>query len=56
MMTAQAAVAHEVRNFRVEVADGIATLLLDEPGESNVVEPGAVAEFFRCSTRSRATR
>ena len=48
MMTAQAAVAHEVRNFRVEVADGIATLLLDEPGESvNVVEPGAVAEFFR---------
>ncbi len=48
MMTAQAATAHEARNFRVEVTDGIATLLLDEPGESvNVVEPGAVAEFFR---------
>ena len=47
MMTAQAA-EQQARSFRVEVADGIATLLLDEPGESvNVIEPGAAAEFFR---------
>ncbi|ABS28340.1 fatty acid oxidation complex subunit alpha FadJ [Anaeromyxobacter sp. Fw109-5] len=48
MMTAQAAAAQQARSFRVEVADGVATLFLDEPGESvNVVEPGAVEEFFR---------
>ena len=36
------------KNFRVEVADGVATLWLDEPGESvNVVEPG-----FACATRA----
>jgi 3-hydroxyacyl-CoA dehydrogenase/enoyl-CoA hydratase/3-hydroxybutyryl-CoA epimerase len=38
----------EARNFRVELGDGVATLFLDEPGESvNVVEPGTMEEFFR---------
>ncbi len=41
-------VSPESRNFRVEVKDGVATLLLDEPGESvNVVEPGAMLELER---------
>ncbi|WP_242337644.1 MULTISPECIES: fatty acid oxidation complex subunit alpha FadJ [Anaeromyxobacter] len=47
MMTAQAA-ERQGRSFRVDLADGVATLLLDEPGESvNVLEPGAMEEFFR---------
>jgi 3-hydroxyacyl-CoA dehydrogenase/enoyl-CoA hydratase/3-hydroxybutyryl-CoA epimerase len=34
------------KNFRVEVAGGVATLWLDEPGESvNVLEPGVGDEF-----------
>ncbi|MFO0582588.1 MAG: fatty acid oxidation complex subunit alpha FadJ [Anaeromyxobacter sp.] len=45
--TAQAKqAAGGTKNFKVEVADGVATLWLDEPGESvNVVEPGVGAEF-----------
>jgi 3-hydroxyacyl-CoA dehydrogenase/enoyl-CoA hydratase/3-hydroxybutyryl-CoA epimerase len=47
MITEQDA-SPEPRSFRVEIADGVATLLLDEPGESvNVVEPGAMREFER---------
>jgi 3-hydroxyacyl-CoA dehydrogenase / enoyl-CoA hydratase / 3-hydroxybutyryl-CoA epimerase len=46
MSTAEATAAEKARNFRVEIADGVATLLLDEPGEGvNVVEPGAMTEF-----------
>lgn len=49
MMTAQATrSAQAFRNFRLETADGIATLLLDEPGESvNVLEPSVAQEFFQ---------
>jgi 3-hydroxyacyl-CoA dehydrogenase/enoyl-CoA hydratase/3-hydroxybutyryl-CoA epimerase len=48
MMSAEAVTAGSVRNFRVELAGGVATLLLDEPGESvNVVEPDAMGEFER---------
>ncbi len=47
-VTAEAMAREEAKSFRVEIADGIATLLLDEPGESvNVVEPGAMREFER---------
>ncbi len=47
MRTADA-MAHDLRSFRVEIADGVATLLLDEPGESvNVIEPGVADEFSR---------
>jgi 3-hydroxyacyl-CoA dehydrogenase/enoyl-CoA hydratase/3-hydroxybutyryl-CoA epimerase len=46
MSTAEATAAEKARNFRVETAGGVATLLLDEPGESvNVVEPGAMTEL-----------
>jgi 3-hydroxyacyl-CoA dehydrogenase/enoyl-CoA hydratase/3-hydroxybutyryl-CoA epimerase len=39
-------VAAAPRNFKVEIGDGVATLLLDEPGESvNVVEPEAMREL-----------
>jgi 3-hydroxyacyl-CoA dehydrogenase/enoyl-CoA hydratase/3-hydroxybutyryl-CoA epimerase len=45
MMT-EADVSAAPRSFKVEIADGVATLLLDEPGESvNVVEPEAMREF-----------
>ncbi len=45
-VTAEAMARDEGKSFRVEVAGGVATLLLDEPGESvNVVEPGAMREF-----------
>lgn len=48
MMSAEAVSAESLRNFRVELAGGVATLLLDEPGESvNVVEPAAMGEFER---------
>jgi 3-hydroxyacyl-CoA dehydrogenase/enoyl-CoA hydratase/3-hydroxybutyryl-CoA epimerase len=48
MMSAEAVSAGSLRNFRVELAGGVATLLLDEPGESvNVVEPDAMGEFER---------
>ncbi|HET6437294.1 MAG TPA: fatty acid oxidation complex subunit alpha FadJ [Anaeromyxobacter sp.] len=40
------AVRGEVRNFRVEVGDGVATLLLDVPGESLNVLSDDVAEEF----------
>jgi len=49
MISAEAMAVGEgaLRNFRVEVAGGVATLLLDEPGESlNVIEPGMADEFF----------
>ncbi|MGC4000383.1 MAG: fatty acid oxidation complex subunit alpha FadJ [Anaeromyxobacter sp.] len=49
MMTAEAVATAQatLRNFKLEVADGVATLLLDEPGESvNVLEPGVAGEFF----------
>jgi 3-hydroxyacyl-CoA dehydrogenase/enoyl-CoA hydratase/3-hydroxybutyryl-CoA epimerase len=45
-MITDADVSTGPRSFKVELSDGVATLLLDEPGESvNVVEPGAMAEF-----------
>ncbi len=45
MRTADA-MAYDVRSFRVEIAEGVATLLLDEPGESvNVIEPKVADEF-----------
>jgi 3-hydroxyacyl-CoA dehydrogenase/enoyl-CoA hydratase/3-hydroxybutyryl-CoA epimerase len=35
------------KNFRVEVGGGVATLFLDEPGESvNVLDPAVAEEFF----------
>ncbi len=41
----------EARNFRVEVADGIATVLLDEPGEPvNTLSPEVGEEFDRILT------
>jgi 3-hydroxyacyl-CoA dehydrogenase/enoyl-CoA hydratase/3-hydroxybutyryl-CoA epimerase len=49
MVSAEAVAAGEIaaQNFRVEIAGGVATLLLDEPGESlNVIEPGMMDEFF----------
>jgi len=47
-MTAEALAGETYRNFRIEVENGVATLWLDEPGESvNVLEPGVAAEFFR---------
>jgi 3-hydroxyacyl-CoA dehydrogenase/enoyl-CoA hydratase/3-hydroxybutyryl-CoA epimerase len=40
--------AQDVRSFRVEIAEGVATLLLDEPGESvNVIDPAVADEFSR---------
>jgi 3-hydroxyacyl-CoA dehydrogenase/enoyl-CoA hydratase/3-hydroxybutyryl-CoA epimerase len=51
MMTAEA-VGDGSRSFRIEISNGVATLLLDEPGESvNVVEPAAMAEFERLLQR-----
>jgi 3-hydroxyacyl-CoA dehydrogenase / enoyl-CoA hydratase / 3-hydroxybutyryl-CoA epimerase len=48
MIGAEAVSVENLRSFRVEVEDGVATLFLDEPGESvNVVEPGAMGEFER---------
>jgi 3-hydroxyacyl-CoA dehydrogenase/enoyl-CoA hydratase/3-hydroxybutyryl-CoA epimerase len=48
MITAEDVSSEPLRNFRVETEGGVATLLLDEPGESvNVVEPGAMLEFER---------
>jgi 3-hydroxyacyl-CoA dehydrogenase/enoyl-CoA hydratase/3-hydroxybutyryl-CoA epimerase len=41
----------EARNFRVEVADGIATVLIDEPGEPvNTLSPEVGEEFDRLLT------
>ena len=52
MMRAEAMAAVDARNFRVELGDGVATLFLDEPGESvNVLEPGVMEEFFRLLTQ-----
>ena len=54
MMTAQAA-EQQARSFRVEVSDGIATLFLDEPGESvNVIEPGGGGGVLPAARRVRA--
>jgi 3-hydroxyacyl-CoA dehydrogenase / enoyl-CoA hydratase / 3-hydroxybutyryl-CoA epimerase len=48
MTSAEAMATLAPTNFRVEVASGVATLLLDEPGESvNVLEPRVAEEFFR---------
>jgi 3-hydroxyacyl-CoA dehydrogenase/enoyl-CoA hydratase/3-hydroxybutyryl-CoA epimerase len=48
MSSTAEAVARGPANFGVEVADGVATLLLDEPGESvNVLEPTVGREFAR---------
>jgi 3-hydroxyacyl-CoA dehydrogenase/enoyl-CoA hydratase/3-hydroxybutyryl-CoA epimerase len=48
MSSTAEAVARGPANFGVEVADGVATLLLDEPGESvNVLEPNVGREFAR---------
>ncbi len=42
---------NQARNFRVEVADGIATVLLDEPGEPvNTLSPEVGEEFDRILT------
>jgi 3-hydroxyacyl-CoA dehydrogenase/enoyl-CoA hydratase/3-hydroxybutyryl-CoA epimerase len=47
MMTAEATRA-ERRYFRVEVRDGVATLLVDDPGERvNTVHPELMLEFVR---------
>jgi enoyl-CoA hydratase/carnithine racemase len=51
MRTAEA-IGAELRNFRVETASGVATLLLDEPGERvNTVNPEAMLEFVRLLER-----
>jgi 3-hydroxyacyl-CoA dehydrogenase/enoyl-CoA hydratase/3-hydroxybutyryl-CoA epimerase len=42
---------NQARNFRVEVADGIATVLIDEPGEPvNTLSPAVGEEFDRILT------
>ncbi|HZY02805.1 MAG TPA: 3-hydroxyacyl-CoA dehydrogenase NAD-binding domain-containing protein, partial [Anaeromyxobacteraceae bacterium] len=42
---------NQARNFRVEVADGIATVLIDEPGEPvNTLSPEVGEEFDRILT------
>jgi len=52
MMTAEALAGEVYRNFKVEVAGGVATLWLDEPDESvNLVEPGTMREFARILER-----
>jgi 3-hydroxyacyl-CoA dehydrogenase/enoyl-CoA hydratase/3-hydroxybutyryl-CoA epimerase len=56
MSPAEAAVANEAstgpKNFRVEVAGGVATLLLDVPGEAlNVLGPDVAEEFAELLTR-----
>ncbi|HEX8908565.1 MAG TPA: hypothetical protein VF805_05150, partial [Anaeromyxobacteraceae bacterium] len=51
-MTTAAAAEAELRSFRVELAGGVATLLLDEPGERvNTVNPEAMLEFARLLDR-----
>jgi 3-hydroxyacyl-CoA dehydrogenase/enoyl-CoA hydratase/3-hydroxybutyryl-CoA epimerase len=52
MMTAGSLAGETYRNVKVELANGVATLWLDEPGESvNLVEPEAMREFFRALER-----
>jgi len=46
MITAEAVTAEKPRNFRVDVSGGVATLLLDEPGEKvNTLHPEVMLEF-----------
>jgi len=46
MMTAEAMASEALRSFRVETAGGVATLLLDEPGEKvNTIHPEVMIEF-----------
>jgi len=46
-MTAEAMATEALRSFRVEVEGGVATLLLDEPGERvNTVQPEVMKEFL----------